>query len=331
MQLFIGIDVSKDDFHVASSPSSFRATFANDPEGIRDLVRSLRLIKPQLIVLEPTGSYHVALRNALHAADLPVRVVNARHTRCFIQADGELAKNDDIDAAGLALYAERMRPIVREVPDERQQQLRELMSRRLDLVEMMSAEKNRRECASPWILRKLNKHIRELQADIDAVEAKMTALLQADSQRWLRYQLLLTVPGVGKVCGFILLAMLPELGRINRKEVAALVGVAPFNFDSAAMRVNALLLLGGRSEVRRVLYGSRLGAQAQPDYQRLLRATDRKWQATQSGTGCVHAQAAHYTQRHAPQPDTLATRDCSQLWLAPMLTVALWPALRCAK
>jgi transposase len=259
MQLFIGIDVSKDDFHVASSPSSFRATFANDPEGIRDLVRSLRLIKPQLIVLEPTGSYHVALRNALHAADLPVRVVNARHTRCFIQADGELAKNDDIDAAGLALYAERMRPIVREVPDERQQQLRELMSRRLDLVEMMSAEKNRRECASPWILRKLNKHIRELQADIDAVEAKMTALLQADSQRWLRYQLLLTVPGVGKVCGFILLAMLPELGRINRKEVAALVGVAPFNFDSGRYE-GKRCCWGGRSEVRRVLYMAAVSA-----------------------------------------------------------------------
>lgn len=259
MQLFIGIDVSKDKFDVASSPSSFESTFANDPKGIRDLVRSLRLIKPQLIVLEPTGSYHVALRNALHAAGLPVRVVNARHTRCFIQADGELAKNDEIDASGLALYAERMRPIVREVPDKRQQQLRELMSRRLDLVKMMSAEKNRRECASPWILRKLNKHIRQLQAEIDAVEAKMTELLQADSQRWLHYQLLLTVPGVGKVCGFILLAMLPELGRINRKEIAALVGVAPFNFDSGRYE-GKRRCWGGRAEVRRVLYMAAVSA-----------------------------------------------------------------------
>ncbi len=259
MKLFIGIDVSKDKFDVASTPSSFEDTFANDREGIRDLVRSLRVIKPELIVLEPSGPYHVALRNALHAAGLPVRVVNPRHTRCFIRSDGELAKTDRIDATALALYAARMRPRVRELPDARQQQMQALMSRRRDLVGYITMEKNRRECASPWILRKIDKHIRQLQVDLDAIETRMTILLEPDSRRWLQYQLLLTVPGVGKICGFTLLALLPELGRLNRKEIAALVGVAPFNFDSGRSE-GKRQCWGGRSEVRRVLYMAAVSA-----------------------------------------------------------------------
>jgi transposase len=259
MKLYIGIDVSKDKFDVASEPSSIDQSFANDPQGIKSLVRMLRLMKPQLIVLEASGPYHVALRDALNAAGLPACVANPRHTKHFMQSTGELAKTDRIDAKGLALYAARMRPIVREVPDKHQQQLRELVSRRRDLVGYITMEKNRREGASPWVVRNINKHIRYLQKEVDAIEAKMATLMEADSQRWLEYQLLLTVPGVGKICAFTLLALLPELGRVNGKQIAALAGVAPFNHDSGRYH-GVRRCWGGRAEVRNVLYMAALAA-----------------------------------------------------------------------
>lgn len=258
-QLCIGIDVSKDKFDVASEPSSLEATFSNDADGIIALVGSLRLIKPRLIVLEPTGPYHQALVNALDTAQLPVRVVNARQVRCFAKADGQLAKTDEIDARTLALYAGRMRPIVRELPDERQQRLQELIQRRRDLVDMMTAEKNRRECASAWLLEELNESIQRLQEDIDRIEAIFRSIIEADRQRWLDHMLMLTVPGVGEVCSFTLIALLPELGRLTRKQIAALVGVAPFNCDSGQHK-GQRRCWGGRAEVRNVLYMATLSA-----------------------------------------------------------------------
>ncbi len=252
-ELFVGIDVSKDQFDVASEPSSFTASFDNTAEGIRELVRQLRWIKPQLIVLEATGCYHKALVNALDAAGLPVRVMNPRVVRRFAQADGILAKTDGIDAAALAKYAARMSPSVRELPDATGQQLQMLVGRRRDLADMITAEKNRREGATGWLLRKLNKHIRHLKCEVDAIEAKILSVLQSDARRWHDYLLLLTVPGVGQITAFTLVALLPELGRLNRQEIASLVGVAPYNCDSGRHQ-GTRRCWGGRAEVRSVLY-----------------------------------------------------------------------------
>lgn len=258
-ELCIGIDVSKDKFDVAGEPACFTGSFGNSPTGIRDLVRALRLIKPQLIVLEATGPYHRALVNALDTAGLPVRVMNPRAVRRFAQADGLLAKTDGIDAAVLARYGARMRPMVRELPDATGQQLQMLVERRRDLVEMMTAEKNRREAASPWLLRKLDKHLRHLKGEVAAVEEKLHAVMQSNSRRWLDYLLLLTVPGVGQVTAFTLVGLLPELGRLNRQEIAALVGVAPFNCDSGRHQ-GTRRCWGGRAQVRSVLYMATVSA-----------------------------------------------------------------------
>jgi len=258
-QLCIGIDVSKDHFDVASEPSSYTSSFDNDVAGIRQLVGQLRLVKPHLIVLEATGPYHRPLVAALKAAGLPVRVMNPRIIRRFAQAQNLLAKTDRIDAAMLALYAARMRPLVRELPAALDEELQMLVGRRRDLVEMITAEKNRREAASPWLTSRLNKHIRDLQREVEMIEARILKILQSDARRWQDYELLLTVLGVGMVTAFTLVALLPELGRLSRQEIAALVGVAPFNCDSGRHQ-GARRCWGGRAPVRDTLYMATLTA-----------------------------------------------------------------------
>ena len=258
-ELFVGIDVSKDKFDVASEPSCLAGTWSSDPAGIRRLVKALRTVGPELIVLESTGSYHRALVNALDAAELPVAVINPRQTRDFAKADGLLAKTDGIDAAALAKYAARMRPPRRILPDATQQHLQALVARRDDLVAMTAAEKNRRENAPAWLRRDLDKHIRWLKREVATLEAKIRSVTQADARRRDDDELMTSVPGVGAVTAFTLAGCLPELGRLDRKQIAALVGVAPFNCDSGRHE-GTRRGWGGRARVRRPLYMAALSA-----------------------------------------------------------------------
>jgi transposase len=258
-ELNIGIDVSKDQFDVASEPSSFAGSYDHDAAGIRTLVGKLRLLQPRRVVLEATGPYHGNLVQALKAAGLPVVVMNPRVVRHFAQGTGVLAKTDGIDAAILALYGARMRPIVRELPDALGQELQRLVARRRAVKGMITAEKNRRQGADAWVKRRLDKHIRDLQREVEMIEKRIVCRLQSDAQRWADYRLLLTVPGVGSVTAFTLVAALPELGRLNRQEIAALVGVAPFNCDSGRHR-GTRHCWGGRAPVREVLYMATLTA-----------------------------------------------------------------------
>jgi transposase len=279
VQLYIGIDVSKDKFDVASEPSSWQGSWDNTPAGIIELVRALRLAQPAGIVLEATGGYHKPLAHALQAAGLPAAVVNPKRVRHFAQAHGLLAKSDRIDAAVLARFAAQVRPIVRELPDALGQQLQMLVHRRQDLVDMIVAEKNRCEAADKWLLGQIRAHIRHLQRQVEKIEKRILQLLRSDQRRWEDYLLLLTVPGVGPVTAFTLVALLPELGRVSRRQIAALVGVAPFNCDSGRHR-GTRRCWGGRRQVRDVLYMATVSARTHnPSIKRFyehLREEDRK-------------------------------------------------------
>jgi len=288
-ELSIGIDVSKDQFDVASEPPSLAGSFDHDASGIRTLVGKLRLLRPCRVVLEATGPYHENLVRALQAAGLPVVVMNPRVVRHFAQGAGLLAKTDGMDAATLALYGARMRPITRELPDELGRELQRLVARRRDLKGMITAEKNRRQGADAWVKRRLDQHIRDLQREVEMIDKRILCRLQSDAQRWANYQLLLTVPGVGSVTAFTLVAALPELGRLNRQEIAALVGVAPFNCDSGRHR-GTRHCWGGRAPVREVLYMATLTASTHNPairafHERLYRDKHKPFKVAQ--TACI--------------------------------------------
>lgn len=252
-QLCIGIDVSKDGFDVASEPACFTRSYHSDAAGIRALVTAVHALHPALIVLESTGHYHQALAAALDVAGLPVVVANPRWVRHFAQARGLLAKTDRIDAATLALFAERMRPQVRPLPDSAQRELQALVRRRRDLVDAMAAEKARRHGALPAVLADINQHLHYLHGRLAAIEQQIDQLIASDP-RWCEdYALLNTVKGVGPVGGATLVALLPELGWLDHKQIAALAGVAPFNCDSGQHR-GTRRCWGGRAEVRHALY-----------------------------------------------------------------------------
>lgn len=252
-ELCIGIDVSKDSFDVDSLPACVQGRWPNDAAGIRTLVRALAAHQPVLIVLESTARYHQPLTRALSAAGLPVRVLNPRLVRRFAQAEGLLAKTDRIDAAILARFASQLRPELRPLPSALVQRLQLLVGRRNQLVDMSTAEKNRREGAPKWYVQEINRHIRQLRRQMARLDVSILRLLQSDTVLWHSYRLLLSTPCVGKITAWTLLAWLPELGQLDRKQIAALAGVAPFNCDSGRFQ-GARRCWGGRAQVRRVLY-----------------------------------------------------------------------------
>lgn len=251
--VFVGIDVSKDRLEVALRPTGDRWAVANDEPGIARLVERLRGLAPTLIVLEATGGLAVPLTGALAAAGLPVVVVNPRQVRDFAKATGQLAKTDALDAAVLAQFAEVVRPALRPLPDAATQALSALLARRRQLLEMLTAERNRLGSALPPVRPGIRAHISWLErrlADLD------TDLAQAirESPVWREKEdLLRSVPGVGPVLATTLLASLPELGTLTRQQIAALVGVAPLNRDSGAWR-GKRRVWGGRAPVRAALY-----------------------------------------------------------------------------
>jgi transposase len=250
---FVGIDIAKADFVVASRPDGTSWTATNDPVGIAATVDRVGALAPTLIVLEATGGYESALAVVLAAAGLPLVVANPRQVRNFAKATGQLAKTDRVDAELLALFAERVHPTPRPLPDGALQHLDALMTRRRQLLEIVTAEHNRLEHATAPVGRDIAPHLRWLDRRIAAVDRDVDDAIQQSPAWRAKEDLLRTAPGVGPVLSRTLLANLPELGQLNRKQIAALVGVAPFARDSGTHR-GKRVVWGGRAPVRAVLY-----------------------------------------------------------------------------
>jgi transposase len=257
--VFVGVDVAKGSLEIAVHQPAQGWRVRHTDAGVRHLVTRLTALGPALIVLEATGGLERACVAALAAAGLPVSVVNPRQVRDFAKATGRLAKTDGIDAAVLAHFAAAVRPPVRPIPDTATQHLAALVGRRRQLVGMLTAERNRRTTVLPGLRKELQAHIGWLErrlAHLD--EALAVAIRQSPGWRH-REDLLRSVPGVGPVLARTLLAELPELGTINPKALAALVGVAPLNRDSGLFR-GRRVVWGGRATVRAVLYMAALTA-----------------------------------------------------------------------
>ncbi len=273
--VFIGIDVSKAHLDIAVRPSGERKQVANDSEGIAELVAWVGSLKPTLIVLEATGGLETAVTAALAAAGLPVAVINPRQARDFAKSIGKLAKTDKIDAEMLARFAEAIRPEVRVLPDEQTLQLQAVLVRRRQLIDMLVAEKNRLPLTHATVKPRVKEHIAWLEAELEQIDQQLHDLLQASPLWREKEDLLRSFKGVGPVTATTLLADLPELGYLNRKKIAALVGVAPFNCDSGKLR-GKRAIWGGRACVRNVLYMAALSASRhnpviQPFYDRLIK------------------------------------------------------------
>ena len=252
---FVGIDVSKQQLDIAVRPSGETWTVAQDEAGVSALVARLRDLTPTLIVLEATGGLEVAVAGALAAAALPVAVVNPRQVRDFARSTGTLAKTDRLDAQMLAQFAEAVRPEPRPLPDVQAQELTALLQRRRQLVEMLTAEKNRLTVASRRIRPQLQAHIEWLHKQIAQFDEDLRQLIRASPLWREKDDLLRSTPGVGPVLATTLVAALPELGLLTRRQIAALVGVAPLNRDSGTLR-GRRAVWGGRAQVRAVLYMS---------------------------------------------------------------------------
>lgn len=256
---FVGIDVSKATLDVDCLPVSQPQQFANDAQGIAALTALLKGRNAERIVLEATGGYETALAVALGAAGLPVVVVNPKRVRDFAKASGILAKTDRLDARVLAAFAQAIVPEVRPLPDEQQRQLVDLLDRRMQLVAMRAQEKARLGTSVEAARRDIEEHITWLDKRIGNLDIDLTNRLRKSDAWKDKADLLKSVPGIGKVSIFMLLARLPELGKLSRAKIAALVGVAPFNDDSGKRR-GQRYIRGGRHDVRCILYMATLTA-----------------------------------------------------------------------
>lgn len=257
--IFIGIDVSKARLDVAMRPTGERESVANDKAGIKALVKRLAEIQPAWIVLEATGGLERQVTYALVSADLPVVVVNPRQVRDFAKATGQLAKTDTIDALVLAHFAQAVRPALRPLPDAVTLEFRALIARRRQITEMIVAERNRLGTASKAVRKRIEAHILWLEAELDRAEKDLDQSIR-QSPIWQENQdLLRSVPGIGPVISRTLLAELPELGKLNRQQIAALLGIAPLNRDSGTFK-GRRGIWGGRATVRAALYMAALVA-----------------------------------------------------------------------
>jgi transposase len=261
--MFVGIDVAKAELVVATRPTEERWTVENEERGVRTLVERLRRDGATLIVLEATGGYELLCVAALAAASLPVVVVHPRQVRDVARATGQLAKTDRIDADILALFAERVRPDVRALPDVDTQELEAVLARRRQLLEMLQAERNRLgqvfgRGKTP-VKKSLKAHIAYLEHELRMTDTDLGEMVRRSAAWRERDNLLQSVPGVGPVLSLTLLADLPELGRLSRREIAKLVGVAPLSRDSGTLR-GRRFVQGGRASVRAVLYMAALVA-----------------------------------------------------------------------
>jgi transposase len=277
--IFVGVDVSKARLDVFVRPSGQSESVSNDGAGIKALVKRLGKIQPALIVLESTGGMERQVMHALAGAQLPVVVVNPRQVRDFAKATGRLAKTDGIDAEVLARFGEAVRPALRPLPDTVTLELRALTARRRQITEMIVAERNRISAASQAVRKRIETHVRWLESELKRVDKDLDQSIR-QSPIWRENEdLLRTVPSIGPVTSRTLLAELPELGKLDRKQIAALVGIAPFNRDSGTLKGHRAIW-GGRASVRAALYMAALVASRRNsvirEFYKRLRAAGKK-------------------------------------------------------
>ncbi len=273
METNVGIDVSKHGLDWCLGPDEKIQHSANEPRAIAALVRRLVQCDPVRIVVESTGGYERKLVLKLAEAGLPVVVMNPRRVRSFGEGMGFLAKTDAIDARLLALFGERVEPEIRPILQGTDRLLADLVARRRQLVAMKTAEKNRKEIAEPVIQRTIAQVVRVLEKQLKDLDVRIDSLLKQDADQAELLELLQTVPGIGPAVARTLLVDLPELGHLGRREIASLVGVAPFARDSGKFR-GARRIRGGRASVRTALYlaamtASRFNPPMTATYQRL--------------------------------------------------------------
>jgi transposase len=257
--LYVGIDVAKAQLDVAVRPTGDRWAIPNTEAGLQDVLARLAPLQPTLVLVDAAGGLELPLVAALAAADLAVVVVNPRQVRDFAKATGQLAKTDTLDARALAHFAEAVRPIPRPLPDAATRALTALLARRQQVMAMLVAEKNRLSLAAPAIRPRLQAHITWLEGELQALDQDVGGTLRRSPVWREKEDLLRSVPGVGPQLARTLLAHLPELGTLDRKPLAALVGVAPFNRDSGTLR-GKRTVWGGRARVRVPLYMAALVA-----------------------------------------------------------------------
>ena len=273
---YVGIDVAKSNIDIAVRPTGQIWQASYDVAGIDKLVSQLTSLTPTTVLLEATGGLEVPLAASLAAAELPVVVVNPRQVRDFAKATGQLAKTDALDARVLAHFAEAVRPPIRPLRDADTQELNGLTTRRSQLMTMLVAEKNRLGRATGAVRPSIEAHITWLDQGLKDLDKELRQTLRQSPVWREKDELLRSVPGVGEQLSVSLLAFLPELGTLNRKQIASLVGVAPLNRDSGTMR-GKRTVWGGRARVRAVLYmaalvASRYNPVIRAFYQRLLAA-----------------------------------------------------------
>ena len=274
--IYVGIDVAKAQVDVAVRPTGQRWVVSFDETGVGELVSQMEDLSPALVLLEASGGLELPLVAALAAAALPVVVVNPRQVRDFARATGTLAKTDALDAAVLAHFAEAVRPPVRPLRDAETQALNALAARRHQVMIMLVSEKNRLSSATIAVRPRIEAHIAWLERELDDLDEDLRQTLRQSPVWREKEDLLRTVPGVGEQLSLTLLAYLPELGTLDRRKIAALVGVAPFNRDSGTLR-GKRTVWGGRARIRAVLYmgalvASRHNPMIRDFYQRLLAA-----------------------------------------------------------
>ena len=252
--VFAGIDVAKDRLDVHLRPQGQSFALGRDGPGLAALVERLTEAAPCLVVLEATGGFEATVAAALAAAGLPLTVVNPRQICDFARATGRLAKTDRLDAEAIARFAEAVRPEPRLLPDAAARQLGELVARRRQLVEMIGSEsQRRRQLGDPKLARRVEAHIVWLQKELGRIEADLDDAVRGSPAWRPTEDLLASVPGIGRTSARTLIADLPELGHLDRRRIAALVGVAPINRDSGAFR-GRRMVMGGRADVRKALY-----------------------------------------------------------------------------
>lgn len=252
-KVYVGIDVAKASLDIAVHSSGRRWKFSNDDSGISQALACLRELTPTLVVLEATGGNEVPLTVALAVAGIPVVVVNPRQIRDFARATGRLAKTDTLDAQVMAHFAAAVRPTPRSLPDAQAQEFKDILTRRRQVVEMITAEKNRLGTARQPVRGRIQDHITWLEQELANIDGELKRCIQQSPLWREKDNLLRSAPGVGPVLSATLLTELPELGTLNRREIAALVGVAPLNRDSGTLK-GKRTVWGGRATVRAVLY-----------------------------------------------------------------------------
>ncbi len=259
-ELFVGVDVCKAWLDVGFAPEASVQRFSNDESGIGGCLDELSKRSPTLIVIEATGGFETLFAIHARGAGLRVAVVNPRQVRDFARATGILAKTDRLDATVLARFGAAIRPPVREAPDDETRDLAEQLTRRRQLVQIRAQEKARlTTMVGPRQTKSIKEHIKWLTEHIDSLDIDLTAALRSSPSWKAKEDVLKSAPGVGTVTTLTLLAQLPELGKLGRREITALVGLAPFNRDSGSHR-GVRMIWGGRAEVRSILYMATLAA-----------------------------------------------------------------------